>query len=273
MKNLAAAHASLQRCTRLLVISGAGISTESGIGDYRDENRQWKRASPVMHQDFVDKLEARQRYWARSQRGYPQFAAAQPNRAHELLAAWETAGRVLGVITQNVDRLHQRAGQRNVIDLHGRLDRVVCLACGERTEREAVQTWLEAQNPDVQEDFYAPTADGDAELDRLDFSGVQVPRCSCGGTLKPDVVFFGDSVPRPVVDKAYAWVAEADGLLVVGSSLSVFSSFRFVRRAAELGIPLVAVNRGQTRADELFAAKLECGCSEGLAALNGTLGY
>lgn len=255
------------RVSRWLVLTGAGVSTASGIGDYRDEHGQWKRAAPIMHQDFVSSLATRQRYWARSQLGFPQFAAALPNTAHHTLAALEQAGRVSGLITQNVDSLHQRAGHQSVVDLHGNLSRVVCLQCGQRTPRTELQHWLEAHNPDVQDDFYTHAPDGDADTERVDFSSVQVPVCTCGGVLKPDVVFYGDNVARAVVERCYQWVDEAQGLLVVGSSLMVYSGFRFVRRAAARGIPVLGLNRGVTRGDHLFSAKSEQDCAPGLAQL------
>ena len=244
----------------VLAITGAGISTASGIGDYRDADGQWKRGEPIQHQDFVRTHAMRQRYWARSQKGFPEFSRAAPNSAHAILAGWEEQGQLVGLITQNVDRLHQAAGHRQVIDLHGRLDQVVCLACSQLSSRKDLQAWLEDKNPDVQEDFYTLRADGDAELERQDFSAVQVPECSCGGTLKPNVVFFGDAVSKLVVSRAYDWVEQATSLVVVGSSLMVFSSFRFVRKAHQLGLPILIINQGVTRADELATLKLEGDC-------------
>ena len=259
----------------VVVLTGAGCSTPSGIGDYRDEQGEWKRTQPVQHKDFVERIAWRRRYWARSQIGYPEFLQAQPNRAHQILAQWEAQGRLVGVITQNVDRLHQRAGSRSVIDLHGRLDQVVCLGCGQLSSRGDLQSYLERANPDVaklsSDAVLAP--DGDADLATDDFSHVHVPDCErCGGTLKPHVVFYGDSVPRPIVDNAYAWVEKAKALLVVGSSLMVFSSFRFVRRASELGTPIYAINRGVTRGDDLFQGKLDVDCIIGLETINKRLG-
>lgn len=255
---------------RLLVLSGAGCSTRSGIGDYRDEHGAWKRAQPVQHRDFVDKHSVRQRYWARSQVGYPEFHKAEPNGAHDQLAAWENEGWVLGVITQNVDRLHQKAGSARVIDLHGRLDRVSCLSCGSFSDRSEIQGWLEARNPHItrvgQDAIMAP--DGDADLPMNVYDNVQVPDCErCGGVLKPDVVFYGDSVPREVVDAAYQWVDTCSALLVVGSSLMVFSSLRFVRKAHQLGTPVYAINRGTTRGDDLIEIKFDADCVDALAAI------
>lgn len=243
---------------KLLVLTGAGCSTGSGIGDYRDTSGHWKRMPPVQHQDFMRSETARQRYWARSQLGYPEFMRAMPNAAHEVLVRWQSSGRLKGVITQNVDRLHQKAGHQPVIDLHGRLDQVVCTQCNLTVSRDGLQLWLDRHNPKLDSALFELAPDGDAELQCDDFSMIKVPACSsCGGILKPNVVFFGDTVPGAIVNQAYAWVDGADGLLVVGSSLMVFSGLRFVRRAHAAGIPVVAINRGKTRADDLLSLKLE----------------
>ena len=258
----------------LIVISGAGCSTPSGIGDYRDENGEWKRRQPVQHSDFVNHRSWRQRYWARSQLGYPEFIRARPNEAHRVLARWEASGFVKGVITQNVDRLHQAAGSRKVIDLHGRLDRVVCLGCGAQTLRHDLQNWLEQHNPDIDAlgTEAVMAADGDVDLESANFADVAVPECqACAGVLKPDVVFYGDSVPKATVEASYQWIEKAPAVLVIGSSLMVFSSLRFVRRAHERQIPIYAINRGLTRADELFQCKVEGDCAEILQALESKL--
>lgn len=253
---------------RLVVITGAGCSTGSGIGDYRDEQGEWKRVQPVQHQEFMASHAWRQRYWARSQVGYPEFTRAQPNAAHRVLAQWEAQGRIHGLITQNVDRLHQRAGHQRVIDLHGRLDQVICMSCGDVVTRDALQVWLDEHNQRADPRAFTLAPDGDADVLRTDFSSVCVPACRvCGGVLKPDVVFFGDSVPKPVVEQAYRWVDEADAILVVGSSLMVYSSFRFIRRAVRAGIPVAAINRGKTRADDLLVMKVEADCATVLQEL------
>lgn len=259
---------------KLLVLTGAGCSTASGIGDYRDEQGAWKRRAPVQHKDFVEHLAWRQRYWARSQVGYLEFCKAGPNAAHDYLAEWEGKDWVTGIITQNVDRLHQTAGSRHVIDLHGRLDEVVCLDCARLTDRAKLQPWLEAHNPEItqigHQAIMAP--DGDADLESEAFTAFRVPECAfCAGILKPNVVFYGDSVPKDRVELAYRWVAECSALLVVGSSLMVFSSFRFVRKASELGIPIYAINRGKTRGDELFSKKQDSDCVSALRVINGAL--
>lgn len=247
----------LRQRDRLLVITGAGISTDSGIGDYRDRAGQWKRPRPVSHQNFMASHEWRQRYWARSQLGYPAFLQAQPNSAHHALVRLQRAGKMTGLVTQNVDRLHQRAQHQGVIDLHGRLDQVICMSCAAISSRDHVQQWLEAHNTELASQAFALAPDGDADVE-MDFSQIHVPSCeACGGILKPHVVFFGDSVQRSLVAEIMAQVEASDGVLVVGSSLMVFSSFRFVRHAHQCGIPIAALNRGATRADELFALKVE----------------
>lgn len=259
----------LEGIGRIAVISGAGCSTASGIGDYRDEQGGWKRPQPIQMQDFVSREAARRRYWARSMLGWPMMRRARPNPAHRALAELESLGLVAGIITQNVDGLHQQAGSLQVLELHGSLAEVVCLKCGARLGRSRVQDRLERDNPFLHQASAAAAPDGDAELsDTLDLSGFRVPDCRhCGGILKPDVVFYGDSVPRDRVAAAKALVESVDAVLIIGSSLMVFSSFRFCRLAHLLGIPLLAVNRGVTRADEWLACKVEADCTEVLPAL------
>ena len=257
-------------CERLLVLTGAGCSTASGIGDYRDASGAWKRAAPIQHADFVRSAATRQRYWARSFHGWPDFCRAEPNAAHHAIAGLEN---VVGVITQNVDRLHQRAGSSDVIDLHGRLDQVICLGCAESISRDDMQHRLAELNPWLGGGRYTPAPDGDADLQMSEeqLGEVVVPECpSCGGVLKPDVVFYGDGVPKPRVESAYAWVDECDGMMVVGSSLMVFSGLRFCRRADKRGVPLALVNQGRTRADELFALRLIEPCEQALPQICST---
>jgi NAD-dependent SIR2 family protein deacetylase len=263
----------LRRHRRLFVLTGAGISTESGIPDYRDAAGNWKRPQPVQYGEFVRSERVRRRYWARSLVGWRSFRSAEPGRAHHALARLEQHGWVRDVVTQNVDGLHQRAGSRRVIDLHGRLDRVGCLQCGGAMSREAFQQTLETLNPDFCA-LDAPTApDGDADLDARELDGFRVPACArCGGTLKPAVVFFGESVPRAWVDDAFRRLKAADALLVVGSSLMVWSGFRFCREAARRGAPIAAVNLGRTRADDLLTLKIEADCGRALAAAAESLG-
>lgn len=255
--------------SRVAAITGAGVSTGSGIPDYRDGDGNWKRAQPVQYRDFVESGAVRRRYWARSSMGWPMFAAARPSAAHVALSRLETAGRVAQLVTQNVDRLHQRAGSQHVIDLHGRLDVVRCLSCNNRTDRDAFQHRLREANADWGASTARIAPDGDADIEGVDFDSFVVPACGvCGGVLKPDVVFYGESVPREVTASALAAVETADGVLVAGSSLMVWSSFRLVRAAVARGTPVVAVNHGRTRADDLFAFKLDGECGAVLAAVS-----
>ncbi|QQS53373.1 MAG: NAD-dependent protein deacetylase [Candidatus Competibacteraceae bacterium] len=251
----------VERHPRLFVLTGAGCSTDSGIPDYRDHNGDWKRRQPVSYQEFVASERTRQRYWARSLLGWPTFARARPNATHTALAQLEAAGFVHQLVTQNVDGLHQQAGSRRVIDLHGRLDAVVCLACGTRGSRAAMQSALERDNPTFAVLAAVTGPDGDADLEEADFGGFRVPGCArCGGVLKPAVVFFGETVPKPRVERACQRLADADALLVVGSSLMVFSGYRFCKLAAARGQPVAALNLGRTRADGELALKLERNC-------------
>jgi len=257
----------LDRHPRLFVLTGAGCSTDSGIPDYRDADGNWKRTPPVTYQDFVRDPDTRRRYWARSMVGWRTFGRAHPGAAHRALAALEAGGRVQRLVTQNVDGLHQAAGSRAVIDLHGRLGAVVCLHCGERTPRDELQAELVARNPRWAALDARSAPDGDADL-ATDFSSFDVPACrACGGIVKPDVVFFGESVPRDRVAAAFDALRAADAVLVAGSSLMVYSGFRFVQAAAEAGQPIAAVNLGRTRADAFFALKLEAPVGDTLAAV------
>jgi NAD-dependent SIR2 family protein deacetylase len=247
---------------RLFVLTGAGCSTDSGIPDYRDRQGDWKRPQPVTYQAFMGEPSTRQRYWARSLIGWRRFGRAQPNATHRTLARFEAAGWLPCLVTQNVDRLHQAAGSRQVIDLHGRLDLVRCMSCEVRLPRDEFQDELARLNPDWVKLDAVDAPDGDADLDGLDFSGFVVPACPhCGGTLKPDVVFFGENVPRERVETAMKAVHDADAMLVVGSSLMVYSGYRFAVAAARAGKPLAAVNLGRTRADALLTLKIEQPCA------------
>jgi NAD-dependent SIR2 family protein deacetylase len=250
----------------LAVITGAGCSTASGIPDYRDSQGEWKRRQPMTYQEFVGSEAGRRHYWGRSLLGYRHIAGAKTNAAHESLAKLEAQGRIATLITQNVDRLHQAAGSRAVIDLHGRIDRVICLQCHAVSPRDEFQHRLQALNPDWHHLDADVAPDGDAELETVDFNDFRVPDCPvCGGVVKPDVVFFGESVPKQRVLTAMAAVDQADGLLAIGTSLMVFSGFRFVRRAAQNGLPIVIVNQGQTRGDNLATTKFETACETLLA--------
>ena len=259
----------LDRYPRLFVLTGAGCSTDSGIPDYRDDAGQWKRKPPVRHQEFVGSAHVRARYWARSMIGWTYMGTAQPNAAHRALVDLEREGRIELLVTQNVDRLHQKAGSQAVIDLHGRIDQVVCLGCGARSERGHLQQRLIAINPTYAGLGAGIAPDGDADLERIDFSDFTVPDCeACGaGVLKPDVVFFGANVPSDRVTKAMIALDAADALLIVGSSLMVWSGYRFAARAAERGQAIAAINRGRTRADPLLSAKVEADCAEALTRL------
>ena len=254
--------------SRLFVLTGAGCSTGSGIPDYRDADGEWKRGRPVMLQDFLHDELWRKRYWARSLVGWRRMQAALPNDAHRALAALESDGRVAQLVTQNVDGLHQAAGSRDVIDLHGRVDVVRCMSCARRMPRSLVQDELVRRNPEFAELTAAAAPDGDAALESVDFSAFDVPSCeACGGLLKPDVVFFGERVPPERVQRAFDALESADAMLVVGTSLMVYSGYRFVAAMAKFGKPIAAVNLGRTRADELLTLKVSAPCADALAFL------
>ncbi len=249
----------------LLVITGAGCSAASGIPTYRDENAEWQRSSPIQHKDFISEAKSRQRYWARSFAGWPPVRDASPNDAHHSLTRLEDRGLISLLVTQNVDRLHQKSGHDKVRDLHGRLDRVICLDCGQLSERERMQERLAEENPGLEPRILELTPDGDAEVEQHVIDHLVVPACDrCGGVLKPDVVFFGGAVDRGLVDSINEAVSNADGVLVVGSTLMVFSSFRFVRLAHSQEKPVAILNRGKTRADDLATLKIDADCRETL---------
>lgn len=252
------------------VLTGAGVSTDSGIPDYRSPGRPAR--TPIQHRQFVESEAWRRRYWARSLVGWPRFSAARPNATHAALAALEGAGWLTGLVTQNVDGLHQAAGSRDVVELHGALGRVRCLGCGAIGARDALQERLAARNPDLDPRAFEARPDGDAELDDPAIARVEVVACErCEGVLMPDVVFFGGSVPKATVDAAMARIDAARALLVLGTSLAVFSGYRFVRRARERGVPIVIVNRGPTRGDPDATLKFEAPLGVVVPALAGTL--
>ena len=239
-----------------VALTGAGISSASGIPTYRDHKGTWLGSQPIQHDEFISDQSKRQRYWSRSALGWPRVSAAQPNESHTALVKLEQAGLLSGVITQNVDRLHQRAGLQRVIDLHGRLDRVKCLDCGHITSREAIQRWIGTHNALPNTSSLTLRPDGDADLPAHYVSDFNVPQCEvCGGVVMPEVVFFGGTVPRPIVDECYRMIDISEGMLVIGSSLSVYSGLRFCRYAVDQGKPLIILNQGQTRADDICAHK------------------
>jgi NAD-dependent SIR2 family protein deacetylase len=254
---------------RIAVLTGAGISTDSGIPDYRGPDSP--PANPMTIRQFVSSREYRRRYWARNHLGWRHMASRQPNAGHRALAELERAGVVTGVITQNVDLLHTKAGSARVINLHGTYAQVICLDCGHTCTRAELAEQLEAANPGFTERAeklggLAVAPDADATVaDTESFVFVDCP--CCGGMLKPDIVYFGESVAKPVVEQAFSLVDNSDVLLVVGSSLTVFSGYRFVRHAAAAGIPVAIINRGPTRGDGVATVKIEAGCSALLALL------
>lgn len=256
----------------LTVLTGAGVSTGSGIPDYRDRDGNSKVKTPIQIQEFVSLAATRQRYWARSFIGWQRFSKAKPNATHYALAELESAGKIVTLISQNVDGLHHKAGSERLINLHGNLSQVICLQCDARISRAHFQGQLQAENQDWHTLVFAHKPDGDADLAEGSWETFAVPPCDdCGGVMKPDVVMFGESVPKQRVADATAAVERSDGLLIIGSSLMVFSGFRFARQAATLGIPIAIVNQGKTRADDLATLKLDADCVSVLTAALGTV--
>ncbi|HEX5511253.1 MAG TPA: NAD-dependent protein deacetylase [Actinomycetales bacterium] len=257
----------------VVVLSGAGLSTESGIPDYRGPTGVRRRSAPMTYQEFVSSEPGRQRYWARSHLGWRLIGQARPNDGHRSVAAWQRLGLLGGVITQNVDRLHQAAGATDVVDLHGTLDLVVCLGCGQRSGRAELEGRLHDANPafaELADRVRQVNPDGDVDLpDELVRSFRVVDCTACGGLLKPDVVFFGENVPKDRVERCYDMVERARSLVVLGSSLTVMSGLRFVRRAAKLGLPVAIVNEGKTRGDECATVKLDVRLGPSLVAVTG----
>ncbi|MCU1750296.1 NAD-dependent protein deacetylase [Pseudomonas sp. 6D_7.1_Bac1] len=253
----------------LLVLTGAGISTPSGIPDYRDTDGVRRGRQPMMYQEFLKAPESRQRYWARAMLGWPRVRQARPNQAHEALATLQAQQLIAGLITQNVDTLHDQAGSPDVIELHGSLHRVLCLDCGQRSDRDSIQRIMETQNPYLAGVDAVQAPDGDTLLAPAFVSHFQVPRCPhCEGErMKPDVVFFGENVAQATAAKAMAAAEQAAGLLVVGSSLMAFSAFRLCRAITDRGKPLIAINLGKTRADDLLDMKIEASCEQLLPLL------
>jgi NAD-dependent SIR2 family protein deacetylase len=252
------------------ILSGAGLSTESGIPDYRGPTGLARNAQPMTYQAFTAGAEARQRYWARSHEGWRHIARAVPNAGHRAVAELDRRELLAGIITQNVDGLHQAAGARGVVELHGSLDRVFCLSCGERTPRGELDRRLRAANPDWVARVTQVNPDGDVLLTDDQVRDFRVVDCAgCGGLLKPDVVFFGENVPRPRVEECFALVERSAALLVLGSSLTVMSGYRFVRHAAKLEVPVVIINQGSTRGDALAVITVDAPLGDTLADLVG----
>ena len=254
---------------RFLVLTGAGISTSSGIPDYRDSEGVRRGKAPMMYQEFLATPQARRRYWARAMLGWPRVRIAQPNKAHLALAALQQRERISGLITQNVDTLHDQAGSHDVIELHGSLHRVLCLDCQLRSQRDAIQRQMEIDNPYLAQVHAVQAPDGDTLLDPALEEHFQVPRCPhCDGErLKPDVVFFGENVAPATAARAMAAVEHAEGLLVVGSSLMAYSAFRLCKAVVEQGKPVIAINLGKTRGDDLLQVKIEAECERLLPLL------
>jgi NAD-dependent SIR2 family protein deacetylase len=258
---------------RVLILSGAGLSTESGIPDYRGPTGLARRASPMTFQTFTGSAAARRRYWARSYLGWRHIARAVPNDGHRAVAELSHCGFLTGIITQNVDGLHQAAGAYTVTELHGSLHRVICLSCGQRTPRADLDRRLEAANPGWDAALATVNPDGDAVLDDQATESFRVADCgACHGVLKPDVVFFGENVPTPRAQACYVMVERSAALVVLGSSLTVMSGFRYVRHAARLGRPIVIVNQGATRGDEYAAATLDAPLGRTLTELVARIG-
>ena len=240
-----------------VILSGAGLSTESGIPDYRGPSGRQRRGEPMTYQTFTGSEQARQRYWARSHLGWRHITGAAPNAGHSAVAVLEKRGHLSAIITQNVDGLHQAAGAANVTELHGSLHRITCLSCWRRTPRTRLHERLASANPEW-DDMNDITVNPDGDVALEDTAGFTVVDCeACGGMLKPDVVFFGENVPKPRAERCYALVGAARSLIVLGSSLTVMSGFRYVRHAAKHGIPVVIVNQGETRGDPLATATLD----------------
>ncbi len=257
----------------VVVLTGAGISTESGIPDYRGETGSLRTHTPMTYGDFVASESGRQRYWARSHLGWRTIARALPNEGHRAVAALQARGYLDGVITQNVDGLHRAAGARDVIELHGNLDRVICLNCGTTSAREALDRRLRAANPDFEGEATRINPDGDVDLpDSIVRTFSVVPCEACGtGVLKPDVVFFGENVPKPRVERCYRLIDGAAAMLVLGSSLTVMSGFRFVRHAAKAGKPVLIINQGVTRGDPYAAHRVNLPLGQALSELTQQL--
>ena len=264
--------AQIMQGRKTVVLTGAGCSTESGIPDYRGPQTRHKKRNPIQYNAFISDPEARKRYWGRSVIGWTRVENAQPNLAHEALSQLEAAGVINGIITQNVDRLHHKAGSQRIVELHGTLSEVCCLQCQNIEQRKTFQYRLASLNPtwEGKPSDFAP--DGDAEIDPSQTRHFRVPACAlCNGVLKPNVVFFGENVPAPRVDAAWQMLDEADALLVVGSSLTVYSGYRFVLKAHKQNKPIAIVNIGESRGDKHANLNIQEKASTCLSVLSNTL--
>lgn len=260
--------ADLMRERDTVVLTGAGVSTESGIPDYRGPTSRKRKGRPILYREFAGDASARTRYWARSMLGWPQMSAVKPNAGHRALASLEAGGFISGIITQNVDGLHQAAGSVEVLELHGSLAEVRCTECGGRESRHSLQARLLHMNPGFSNLAAEIAPDGDAELPPDATRSFRVPEClKCSGVIRPDIVFFGENVPSQRVNEAFRRVEAAELLLVAGSSLAVYSGYRFVRSAAQRGAPVAIVNLGPTRGDELATLRIEEKTGAALAEL------
>jgi len=263
LNNLETLITALQNKSNIWILTGAGISAPSGIPTYRDDKGEWKSANPIQHNDFINHESYRQRYWARSMVGWKLTGRAKPNAAHSAITAIQQTGKVSQIVTQNVDGLHNIAGANNVIDLHGRLSEIKCLSCDEISKRADYQPRLVKNNPELDQYEAKILPDGDAHVEDFDMSKITIPACqNCDGVLMPNVVFFGGIVPISRVEKAFSTLAESDCILVIGSSLKVFSGFRFPRWANQNSLPMYAVNQGKMRGQELFDMILSESCEK-----------
>ena len=262
----------IEQHPRLFILTGAGISTGSGIPAYRDAKGNWQSPPPVQHGQFISQLAVRQRYWGRSLAGWHTMRDAQPSNAHKILAAFEKQGHIKLLVTQNVDRLHQKAGSQKVVDLHGRADIVACIECDHEITRDEMHQWCRRENPEFNTPLSSPRPDGDADFE-TDFSQFNVPNCpDCGGVMKARVVYFGDNVPKETVFSAIDALERSDALLCVGTSLQVFSGFRFNRHALQQKIPQAALTQGVTRADEMLDLKINAEINQTLEEVANLLG-
>lgn len=265
----------IHKSHRLFVLTGAGISTESGIPDYRSEGVGLYATSknrPVQYADFLKSAEIRQRYWARNYVGWPRFSSFEPNDSHKILSKWEQKGKVHWLVTQNVDALHYKAGSTRLTELHGSAHRVICLSCNHRLTRNEMQDLIRRLNPSWHAHSVQMAPDGDVSLSQEQVTGFKVPECySCGGILKPEIVFFGDNVPRPTVELVNRKLEESDAMLVAGSSMEVYSGYRIACSAEKIGIPIAILNIGKTRADSLAQLKISARCGEVLTKIDRTM--